>query len=38
MSAEALAALLSDAGFSDVAIDETTLAWHLMATATRPAA
>lgn len=37
VTAEALAALLRGAGFADVAIDETTLPWHVMATATRPA-
>ena len=36
VTAEALAALLRDAGFADIVIDETTLPWHLMATATRP--
>lgn len=38
VSGERLAALLGDAGFAGIAIDETTLTWHLMATATRPAA
>lgn len=36
VSVDALAALLRDAGFTEVAIDDTTLAWHLMATAVRP--
>ncbi len=36
VSGEDLAALLRDAGFVGVAIDETTLVWHLIATATRP--
>lgn len=38
VSAEALAALLHDAGFTAVAVDDTTLLWHLMATAERPSA
>ncbi len=38
VSAEALAAYLSGAGFADVAVDETVLPWHLMATAVRPLA
>lgn len=36
VSVDALAALLHDAGFAEVAIDDTTLEWHLMATAVRP--
>ena len=36
VSMDALAALLHDAGFAEVAVDDTTLAWHLMATAVRP--
>lgn len=36
VSGEALAALLRGAGFTGVEIDEVTLPWHLMATATRP--
>jgi len=38
VSGEDLAALLRGAGFVDVEIDETTLPWHLMATAARPEA
>jgi SAM-dependent methyltransferase len=36
VSGETLAALLGDAGFTDVTTDEDTLAWHLIATAVRP--
>jgi len=35
VDAPTLAALLAGAGFSDVTVDESTLVWHLMATATR---
>lgn len=38
VSPEALAAFLRDAGFTEVAVDEVTLPWHLMATAVRPQA
>lgn len=35
---QALVALLEDAGFAEVAADDETLDWHIMATAVRPLA
>ena len=38
VSASALARFLENAGFTGVEVDETTLPWHVMATAVRPGA